>query len=124
MGKGKRIRANRSREDILVKREMMVKQVELLKKKMGLKWHEKLKIRFWYYTCRLKVQSISRSVYDSYLTHEPKWFRRIVYMNYAEGKLWRNFSDFHGNMITKCAIMDNDWTKYIDYDGNIVGDKK
>lgn len=121
----------RSRTEIMLKREQMDKLV----KERTLKWYQRLKISIknwycqlriaiWYYTCRLKAQHISRVVYDLCLTHEPSWYRKIVYRNYAEGKLWKDFGDFHMVMITKCDIMDNNWVNYIDYDGNIVGDKK
>jgi hypothetical protein len=120
MGKGKRNRANRSHIDVLKKREELAKKIEKLNKKMGIKWHETLRIKIWTYLYRLKVQHISRVVYDTYLTHEKKWFRKIVYSLYAEGKLFKDFGDFHNTMSTKCAINDNEWVKYIDYDGNIV----
>jgi hypothetical protein len=119
MGKGQRNKANRSHSEIIKHRKDLARRVELINKKTGLKWHEALMIKVWYYWHRLKIQHISRVVYDTYLTNEKKWFKKIAYMNYAEGKLWKDFSDFHGIMITRCAINDNEWTNYLTYDGNI-----
>ena len=120
MGKGKRIRASRSHKDIEFKREQLAMEIELINKKMQIKWHESLRIKIYYYLCRLKVQHISRRVYDTFLTYEKKWFRRIAYTNYAEGLVFKNFADFHMVMMTRCDINNADWTKYISNKGGIL----
>ena len=97
MGKGKRNKQQHTRADVLAKREAM----ERILKASQLTFKEQLIWNWHFYTCRLKVQHISRKVYDLFLTQEKKWFRKMAYTNYADGKLWGSFSDFHGLMSTK-----------------------
>jgi hypothetical protein len=108
-------KSKKTRAEIMAKREIMEKIIN----HMQLKWHEKLRMEIYYYVCRLKVQSISRIVYDTFLTQQSKLFKRVAYRNYAEGKLFKDFGDFHLVMSTRCDINDMDWTKFIDMKGNI-----
>ena len=115
MGKGARNR----RLNLL--EEEQKKKVEALYniiKSMELTREEKIKkFKIKHFTRR--ADKVCRVIYGFKLSKEKKKFKKRMRDVYAEGCVLQDFGTYHLLGITKCNIMDNDWTKYINLDGTI-----
>lgn len=115
MGKGARNR----RLNLL--EEEQKKKVEALYniiKSMELTREEKIKkFKIKHFTRR--ADKVCRVIYGFKLSKEKKKFKKRMRDVYAEGCVLQDFGTYHLLGITKCNIMDNDWTNYINLDGTV-----
>ena len=115
MGKGARVRQQHLLEE---ERKKKVEALYNIIKSMELTREEKIKkFKIKHFTRR--ADKVCRVIYGFKLSRESKKFKKRMRDVYAEACVLQDFGTFHLLGITKCSIMDNDWTNYINLDGTV-----
>lgn len=115
MGKGARIKKQHLLEE---EQKRKVEALYNIMKAMELTKKEKAK-KFYIKHFTRKADRVCRVVYGFKLSSERKQFKKRMRDAYSEGYILQDFGTYHLMGITKCSIMDNDWTKFINLDGTV-----